>query len=304
MGAGIQLYNILDWVLQQTNKAHVTVVTFSISEEFIRKIYLLQKADLIADITVIIDFKAMQKTHKIEKFAGNVFSEMYYARTHAKLVLIQNENHKVAIVGSQNFTKGNREENGVVTNDINSFNTYIAEVVRIKASAAKYDYSNIEKQPIPVIKKSRLHLQHFTFSTCNAMRVTNKIHFFALFNNINIDLEFLKSRPEHTDMFIIPLVNFIKDNNVKQIVYAPAGARTAKNGFHFVTVLLQKCQQYADFEMIDAFENVNNHIKLKTTQIFSPTAWLFDDIVTRGNTINRMVKLTQIENKLILICNN
>ena len=72
------------------------------------------------------------------RFAGNVFTQMYYAKTHAKLVLIENELHNISIVGSQNFTRGNREENGIVMNDTSVFVTYKTEIERIKNHSVKY----------------------------------------------------------------------------------------------------------------------------------------------------------------------
>ena len=138
LGTGIQLYNLLEWTLKQTGKADITVMTFSISEEFIRKVWQLKEKGLIRNITVILDFKAIQKTHNIMRFAGNVFTEMYYAKTHAKLVLIENDLHNISIVGSQNFTRGNREENGIVLNDPSVFVTYKTEIERIKNQSVKY----------------------------------------------------------------------------------------------------------------------------------------------------------------------
>ena len=135
LGTGIQLYNVLEWVLKQTGKANLTVITFSISEEFIRKVLLLQNENLIGSISVILDFKAIQKTQLIMTFADNVFNEMYYAKTHAKLVLIENDNHKITISGSQNFTRGNREENGIITTDPSLYDKLKIEVERIKKAA-------------------------------------------------------------------------------------------------------------------------------------------------------------------------
>lgn len=137
LGKGIQLYNLLEWTLKQTGKADVTIMTFSISEQFIRKVWMLKNKDLIGKVTVLLDFKAIQKTQKVMHFADNVFSEMYYAKTHAKIVLIENRNHSISITGSQNFTKGNREENGLVMNDFNVFDKYKTEIERIKSQSIK-----------------------------------------------------------------------------------------------------------------------------------------------------------------------
>ena len=132
LNTGIQLYDLIEWTLRQTGKASVTVMTFSLSEEFIRKIFLLKKAGLIERITVLLDFKAIQKTQKLVRFAGNVFDDIVYAKTHAKIVLIDSATHKVAISGSQNATRGNREESGIVTTIADTYLQFETEIKRIK----------------------------------------------------------------------------------------------------------------------------------------------------------------------------
>jgi len=302
MGADIQLYNLLEWVLKQTGKARVTVVTFSMNEEFIRKILQLKNAQLIDNITIILDSKAISKTQKIAAFAKNVFTEMYFAKTHAKVILIKNENHNIAIVGSQNFTRGNREESGIITNVTSTVQIYDTEIKRIKSSAVQFENQKIEA--ITPIRQTAEKRKNFSFSKLNNYRRTQGVEYFALFQNIKMNLEYLKSEPENVDMFVMPMIKFITENNVKQILPGPKGSRTLKNGFHFATLLLEKTQRYVDFQIIDAFENRNNHIYLKENIAFDTDAYLFDDICTRGTTIRKMVEYTNLKNKLIVICNH
>ena len=134
----IQLYHLIEWALTQTGKAKVTVVTFSISEEFIRKIWHLKEQQLIAEVEVVLDFKAIQKTKKILSFSKNIFDKTFYAKTHAKITLIENDRHKITIIGSQNTTRGNREENGMVTNNVDVFQKYKMEIERIKLESVHY----------------------------------------------------------------------------------------------------------------------------------------------------------------------
>ncbi len=98
---------------------------------------MLKNKGLIGTVTVVLDFKAILKTQKLMHFARNVFSELYYAKTHAKIVLVENQSHNISITGSQNFTKGNREENGLIMNDFNVFDKYKTEIERIKTEAIK-----------------------------------------------------------------------------------------------------------------------------------------------------------------------
>lgn len=125
---GLQLYNLMEWALNQTGKAKITVLTFSISEEFIRKIWLLKEANLIDTCDLVLDFKAMQKTRKIEAFSSNVFDSIVFAKTHAKIILIESDLYKVSITGSQNATRGNRAENNLITTNLTIFETYKTQI--------------------------------------------------------------------------------------------------------------------------------------------------------------------------------
>jgi hypothetical protein len=132
LNTGVQLYDLIEWVLQQCGKSDITIMTFSISEEFIRKIWILNEMGLIGKITLILDFKAIQKTQQLARFAQNVFNDIHYSRTHAKVVLIESSTYKVSITGSQNCTRGNREESGIVTTDPEINKKLFTEIQRIK----------------------------------------------------------------------------------------------------------------------------------------------------------------------------
>jgi len=131
-----QLYNIIEWILEQTGPAAVTVITFSMSEEFIRKMLKLQKSGLLKSCAMILDFKAVQKTQKIIRFAENVFTTVSYCKTHAKIVLIETDNLEfpgVIIIGSQNATRGNRSESTVITTDEKTFYNLKLKVESLKS---------------------------------------------------------------------------------------------------------------------------------------------------------------------------
>lgn len=135
LDSGVQLYDLLEWILNQTGPAEITVITFSISEEFIRKVHHFQKIGLIAKITVLIDFKAIQKTENLIRFAENTFDEIYYAKTHAKIILVESSKYQVCVIGSQNATRGNREECELVTTDSVVYENLSESINRLKQNA-------------------------------------------------------------------------------------------------------------------------------------------------------------------------
>ena len=129
---GIQLYDIIEWILKYSGPANVVVLTFSLSEEFIRKVYQLKQSGQIKDITVILDFKAIQKTEKLIRLAGNVFDRLIYAKTHAKIVLVNGDPIRVCVSGSQNATRGNREESGIITTNLVTYEKFKSQIERIQ----------------------------------------------------------------------------------------------------------------------------------------------------------------------------
>jgi len=127
-----QLYNLIEWVLKQTGPAVIKIMSFSISEEFIRKILKLKNAGLIKRVELIVDFKASQKTNRLLRFSENVFDEVSYCKTHAKVVLIESD-LPVVITGSQNATRGNRNESIIITNKTEVYQKLSEKLNQIKS---------------------------------------------------------------------------------------------------------------------------------------------------------------------------
>ena len=93
----MQLFDIIEEVIGQIGPVSLVITTFSTSEEFLRHIYRLRRSGLIRHATMVADLKASN---------------------HSKVALMSSgDGHRVAIVTSQNQTRGNRHEAGVVTTD-------------------------------------------------------------------------------------------------------------------------------------------------------------------------------------------
>lgn len=106
----------------------VRQATFSISEEFIRRIYRIKK-NSNARFILCIDRKALQKTRQLWRFLSKVYDEIYLADSHAKLLLVQcSIAGKVrSVITSQNLTRGNRFESSFISSDINIFNDTLSD---------------------------------------------------------------------------------------------------------------------------------------------------------------------------------
>ena len=127
----LQLADILDWVLAQTGPADITVTSFSISEEFIRRLYHIAKGRRTGRIRLLLDRKATQKTMRLWFFIREVFDAVWLADNHSKVILVTphaKDRQPVCIVTSQNLTRGNRTEASAISSDP-AFFTSVSESV-------------------------------------------------------------------------------------------------------------------------------------------------------------------------------
>lgn len=121
----LQVADVVEWVLEQVGKATIWQTSFSISEEFLRRLYFIEKSGKVGAIHLILDFKATQKTLRLWPFLTRVIEHTYLADNHSKVILIRAETGEtVSIITSQNLTRGNRNESAVVTTDPAVFATF------------------------------------------------------------------------------------------------------------------------------------------------------------------------------------
>ena len=125
----LQVADILEWVLKQLGKSEVWQTSFSISEEFIRRLYFIEKSGLVTRFNLVLDHKATNKTLKLWAFITQVISTTYLADNHSKVLLVKNERGEmVSIITSQNLTRGNRCESAVITTDEGIFLTLHSQI--------------------------------------------------------------------------------------------------------------------------------------------------------------------------------
>lgn len=113
----VQLYDILEQVLRQTGRSSLWITTFSVSEEFIRRIHKLKEAELADEVHLILDTHALGKITRLVPFMQNVFSSVSLASNHSKVILVASRYMRVTVLTSQNQTRGNRYESGAVLTD-------------------------------------------------------------------------------------------------------------------------------------------------------------------------------------------
>ena len=128
----LQVADVVEWVLEQVGKATIWQTSFSISEEFLRRLFFIEKSGKVDAIHLVLDFKATQKTLRLWPFLTRVIEHTYLADNHSKVILIKSAaGQTVSIITSQNLTRGNRNESAIVTTDAAVFATFHASLTDI-----------------------------------------------------------------------------------------------------------------------------------------------------------------------------
>ena len=128
VSASTQVADILRWILDQTGPASIIMSSFSISEEFLRRLFFIKEEGLVKSISIVLDFKATNKTLKLWPFIARTVESCHLADNHSKVLLVFNDSWKVAVSMSQNLTRGNRYEAGIVSTDPAVFDTLLSSL--------------------------------------------------------------------------------------------------------------------------------------------------------------------------------
>ncbi|PWL61024.1 MAG: hypothetical protein DBY35_06490 [Bacteroidales bacterium] len=132
----LQVADVLRWILGQTGAASVRMTSFSISEEFLRRLHFIRREGLVRSLDIVLDFKATHKTLRLWNFISSTVDRCHLADNHSKILLVDSGGMRVAAVMSQNLTRGNRLESGYVTTDRGIFDTLdgcLSEIIQSRS---------------------------------------------------------------------------------------------------------------------------------------------------------------------------
>ena len=114
----LQVADVLEWILQQVGKSKVWQTSFSISAEFLRRLFFIEKGGKVLEFNLVLDHKATNKTLKLWSFICQVMKRTYLADNHSKILLVESEaGDTISVVTSQNLTRGNRHESTFISTD-------------------------------------------------------------------------------------------------------------------------------------------------------------------------------------------
>ncbi len=125
----VQVADILEWILGQVGIAEVWQTSFSISEEFLRRLFFITKDKRVSRINLVLDHKATNKTLKLWALITQVIECTYLADNHSKILLVRSEKgDTVSVITSQNLTRGNRHESAFISTSPEIFANLHAQV--------------------------------------------------------------------------------------------------------------------------------------------------------------------------------
>lgn len=120
----VQVADVLEWILEQVGSARVWQTSFSISEEFLRRLFFIEKGGKVTEFNLVLDHKATNKTLKLWAFIEQVIQRTYLADNHSKILLVEAAAGEcVSVITSQNLTRGNRHESAFISTDKQIFYT-------------------------------------------------------------------------------------------------------------------------------------------------------------------------------------
>ena len=128
----LQVADVLEWILSQVGRSEVWQTSFSISEEFLRRLFFIEQEGRVSQFNLILDFKATQKTLRLWPFICQTMQHVYLAANHSKVLLVQSESGSaISVLTSQNLTRGNRVESALVTTDAAIFTRLHASMLHL-----------------------------------------------------------------------------------------------------------------------------------------------------------------------------
>ena len=125
----VQVADILEWILSQVGVSEVWQTSFSISEEFLRRLFFITKDKKVSRINLVLDHKATNKTLKLWAFISQVIERTYLADNHSKILLVKSERgDTISVITSQNLTRGNRHESAFISTSPEIFSDLHAQI--------------------------------------------------------------------------------------------------------------------------------------------------------------------------------
>lgn len=103
--------NMLRQIVAMVGKgAKVTVISYSVTDGWLRQLMKLKEEMEIEKVTVILDRDVMIRHRQLLNQLQNVSDEIFLSDSHAKAYIAQGKEYEVAVITSANATQNYRNE--------------------------------------------------------------------------------------------------------------------------------------------------------------------------------------------------
>lgn len=108
------LYQLLEYVLEQTGSADVYLSAFSLNEDSVRSFVNLKDEGQIKTLSCLLNDQIVRFKTDMLIFVTRTADAVFLAPCHAKLIIIENKEWQLMIIGSANFNRNLRYECGSI----------------------------------------------------------------------------------------------------------------------------------------------------------------------------------------------
>ena len=119
------LFELIDYILDHIPPSHVTLSSFSMSEDSIRHLLYLKESGRILSLQGLFDPSARKTKTPLLYFAKEVFDSIGLLQNHAKIILFENGKRNLCVLGSANLGRNRRLEAGVIEADPKVFTFFL-----------------------------------------------------------------------------------------------------------------------------------------------------------------------------------
>jgi hypothetical protein len=109
------MHELMEFLVLKTGPAKMRITSFSITEAAVRSFLHLMETGVILRLECLFDLSVKRHKLGLLYFVNNVASSIALAKCHAKLILIENREWKISVIGSANFQVNDKIEAGVIS---------------------------------------------------------------------------------------------------------------------------------------------------------------------------------------------
>jgi len=122
------LYELIDYLLDLLPPSHVSLTSFSLSEDSIRHLLHLKETGKILSLCGLFDPSLRKTKTPLLYFAAEVFDSLRLISNHSKIVLFDNPTQPLTLMVSANLGRNRRLESGVIETDPEVFYFFTSQI--------------------------------------------------------------------------------------------------------------------------------------------------------------------------------